>query len=216
MANTILEEIRECIIRGEHGRIARVCEEALAQGISADDIIIHGMNEGLKAVGQKYEEGVYFLPNLVLAGEAAKAGMSVLEPRLASEDVKRRGIIVAASVTGDVHDIGKNIVVAMLRGGGFQVVDLGVNVASDTLLETAVEIKADIVAASATLSTTLPGLRDVVDLVHDSAPEGMKVLIGGAATTEKFSRDIGADGWAPNAPGAVKAADRLMRGKVPS
>lgn len=206
----MLQAIKECLIAGERIKIVALCCEALGQGIPAYEIIMN-MNEGMEVVGERYETGEYFLPDLVLSAAVMKEAMAVLEPQLATgEEIKSRGTIVIGSVTGDVHDIGKNIVIAMLCGTGFSVVDLGVNVAAETFLKAAKEHNADIVGASATLSTTLPGLREVVQLVHDYAQGSIKVLVGGAATTQKFARDICADGWAPNAPQAVKVADSVI------
>jgi len=209
MAKEILQAIKECLIAGERTQITPLCYEALQQGALAYEIIMT-MNEGMRVVGERYETGEYFLPDLVLGGVVMKEAVAILEPLLALQGAKSRGTIVAGSVTGDVHDIGKNIVIAMFSGTGFSVIDLGINVASETFLEAAKEHKADIIAASATLSTTLPGLREVAHLVRDCARGSIKVLVGGAATTQKFARDICADGWAPDAPQAVKAAESLM------
>lgn len=213
MTEDILKAIKECIITGDYGKIAGLCRDALEQGIPAYEIVMKAMNEGMEVVGEKYERGEYYLPELVLAGEIMKEGMTMLEPELAAEEVKSRGIIVAGSVAGDVHDIGKNIVIAMMRGAGFSVIDLGVNVTAETFLETAKEHKADIVAASAYLSTTALELRDIVQLVHEDTGGSVKVVVGGATVAQKFAREIGADGWAPDALQAVKMVDSLMQSK---
>jgi len=210
MTEDIFQAIRECVITGEYDQIDRLCRETLKQGVPAYEIIMKGINEGMKVVGEEYESGKRWLPDLVLAGEIMGKGMAVLEPELATEKVKSRGVIVAGSVAGDVHDIGKNIVIAMLHGAGFNVIDLGINVAAETFLESANEHRADIVAASAYLSTTALELREVVQLVRGYARGSIKVLVGGAAVTQKFARDIGADGWAPDALQAVKVADSLI------
>ncbi len=209
----MLQAIKECIITGGYGQITHLCREAIEQGIPAYDIVIKGMNEGMEVVGEKYERGEYYLPELVLAGEIMKEGMTVLEPELTAEKIKSRGIIVAGSVAGDVHDIGKNIVIAMMRGAGFSVIDLGVDVAAETFLEKAEEHKADIVAASAYLSTTALELRDIVQLVHEDTCGSVKVVVGGATVSQELAREIGADGWAPDALQAVKMVDSLMQSK---
>jgi 5-methyltetrahydrofolate--homocysteine methyltransferase len=213
MTGDTLQAIKDCITTGEGAQMARLCQEALKQGIPAYEIVMKGMNEGMEVVGKKYESGEYFLPDLVLAGEIMNEGMSVLEPQLAAEGVKSRGIIIAGSVAGDVHDIGKNIVIAMLRGVGFSVIDLGVNVAAETFLERAKEHKADIVAASAYLSTTALELRDIVPLIHEDASGSIKVVVGGATVSQEFAREIGADGWAPDALQAVKVMDSIIHSK---
>jgi 5-methyltetrahydrofolate--homocysteine methyltransferase len=213
MTSDRLQAIKDCIIKGESNQMARLCQEALKQGIPAYEIVMKGMKEGMEVVGKKYEGGEYFLPDLVLAGEIMKEGMSVLEPQLAAEGVKSRGTIIAGSVAGDIHDIGKNIVISMLRGAGFSVIDLGVNVAAETFLERAIELKADIVAASAYLSTTALELRDIVPLIHEDASGRIKVAVGGATVSQEFAREIGADGWAPDALQAVKMMDSIIRSK---
>jgi len=210
MIENIIQAIKECVITGEYDQINHLCREALKQGILAYEIIMKGINEGMKVVGEEYESGKRWLPDLILAGEIMEKGMAVLEPKLATEKAKSRGVIVAGSVAGDVHDIGKNLVIAMLRGTGFNVIDLGINVAAEIFLESAGEHRANIVAASAYLSTTAPELREVIQLVRNYALGSVKVLVGGAAVTQKFARDIGADGWAPDALQAVKVADSLI------
>jgi 5-methyltetrahydrofolate--homocysteine methyltransferase len=213
MTSDALQAIKDCIIKGESNQMARLCQEALKKGIPAYEIVMKGMKGGMEVVGKKYESGEYFLPDLVLAGEIMKEGMSVLEPQLAAEGVKSRGTIIAGSVAGDIHDIGKNIVISMLRGAGFSVIDLGVNVAAETFLERAIELKADIVAASAYLSTTALELRDIVPLIHEDASGRIKVVVGGATVSQEFAREIGADGWAPDALQAVKVMDSIIRSK---
>lgn len=213
MTSGALQAIKDCITKGESTQMTRLCQEALKQGIPAYEIVMKSMNEGMEVVGKKYESGEYFLPDLVLAGEIMKEGMSVLTPQLAAEGVKSRGTIIAGSVAGDVHDIGKNIVISMLRGAGFSVIDLGVNVAAETFLERAIEHKADIVAASAYLSTTALELRDIVPLIHEDAGGSIKVVVGGATVSQEFAREIGADGWAPDALQAVKVMDSIIHSR---
>jgi 5-methyltetrahydrofolate--homocysteine methyltransferase len=151
------------------------------------------------------------MPEVMIAARAMNAGMAILEPILAANHHQPRGKVIIATVKGDLHDVGKNIVSMMMRGGGYQVVDLGIDVAPEKILLAIEREKPDIVALSALLTNTLPGMRDTIKAIDKAGRRPwLKVMVGGAPVSEKFAADIGADGWAPDAASAVEKARELI------
>ena len=212
-----LEEIKEIIIDGDDEAAAEVTEEALAAGVDPLDILNDGLMAGADVVGQRFETGEFFLPELMLTGRALKAAMAVLEPSLqaayaADPDLqKQSGTVVIATVHRDIHDIGKNMVSSMLTASGFEVHDLGVDVPIKTMLAKAREVKADIIGCSALLTTSMPVMRDLLKLLEATGErEQFKVIVGGAPVTPAYAEAIGADGTAENAVAAVQLAQRLI------
>jgi corrinoid protein of di/trimethylamine methyltransferase len=212
-----LEEIKESIIAGDREAAPQLTRNALADGVNPMDILNEGLMAGADVVGDRFESGEYFLPELMLTGRALKAAMAVLEPSLqtlfdTNPDLQRKaGIVVIATVHRDIHDIGKNMVSSMMTAYGFEVHDLGVDVPIKTILSKAKEVNADIIACSALLTTSMPIMRDMVKLMEATGDrERFKVLVGGAPVTPEFAKEIGADGTAENAVAAVQLAQQLI------
>jgi len=194
----VLEGLKEAIIKFDIDNIVALAESALKEDVSAYDCVMNGMAKGMELVGQRYQLGEYFLPELVMAGETFKEGMKVFGRHLKPSEIATQGRVVIATVEGDLHDIGKNIVASMVGASGFEIHDLGVDVSADRFLAKAKETSASIVAMSALLSTTFPHMRDVIDAVH-KAQIATKTLVGGAPLNTETARSMGADGFGRDA-----------------
>jgi corrinoid protein of di/trimethylamine methyltransferase len=211
--------IHRTIVEGNQVHSPQAVSAALEDGVDPISILNLGLMHGADEVGRKFEIGEFFLPQLLLAGRALKAAMSVLEPELkahyaASGSNESAGVIVIATVQTDIHDIGQNIVSSMLSASGFEVYDMGVDVPIKNILSKAREVNADIIACSALLTTTMPFLRDVIDLLESTGERSrFKVIVGGASVDQDYAQRIGADGTAPNAIQAVQLARRLIAEK---
>jgi len=210
---SILDRIAETIVNLDPDNAKKTVEEALEAGISPYELVVKGMAKGMEVVGERYAKMEYFLPELVMAGEAMKAAMEVLKPHLRARGAKPIGRVVIGTVKGDLHDIGKNIVVSMLTGGGFEVYDLGVDVTRETFVEKTIEVSADIVGMSALLVTTMSEMRDVIQELK-KANLKVRVLVGGRPLTEEYANRIGADGYGKDALEAVKKAKELIQPSV--
>jgi len=209
----ILEELANRIVSFDLERVGGSVQKALEAGISASEIIEKGIGKGMLEVGEKYEEGEYFLSELMAAATVTKAAIEVLEPVLKRPEEKRKilGAVVIGTVKGDLHDIGKNIVAALLTGAGFTVHDLGVDVTEQKFIDEARRTSANIVAMSALLTTTLPAMGDVIKVLVNFGLRGrVKVLIGGTNVTGEFSKQIGADAYANDAVTGIRLAKQLM------
>ena len=206
--NDLIEKIRENVIQGRlntedegfddgyEGQVATVelVEEAIAGKVDVKDIVIDGLTAGMDTVGKNFESGKYLIPDMLASAEAVGAAMDILAPHLEKAGVESKGKFLIATVKGDLHDIGKNIVSIMLKGAGFDVVDLGTDVATEKIVETAQEHKPQFLGLSALLTTTMPEMETVIRALRDRGlREEMKVLIGGAATSREFAEKIGAD-----------------------
>ena len=211
--NTILKRMSEALDAGEREDAVAAVQKALDQGLEVDQIL-EAIREGMDEVGEKYRKGEYFLPDLVLGGRAAEGAVEVLLPRISSGGTSFLGTIVLGTVEGDIHDLGKTIVFAMLSGAGFKVYDIGVDAPASKFVQKAMEVEADIVAASALLTTTVPRLKDVEDaLVEAGIREKVKTMVGGAAVTEQYTKSIGADGYGKDAYDAVVLAKKFVGSK---
>ncbi len=213
-----LEDIKETIVDGDDKDAAEVTGEALAAGVDPLVILNDGLMAGADIVGQRFERGIFFLPQLMLTGRALKAAMAIIEPQLQARYAQDggnkadTGVVVMATVKTDIHDIGKNIVSSMLTASGFKVYDLGVDVPIKSIIAKAQEVDANIIGCSALLTTSMPFMRDLVDLLSAMGQrQRFKVMVGGASVTPEFSEKIGADGTAQNAVKAVQLAQRLIR-----
>jgi corrinoid protein of di/trimethylamine methyltransferase len=203
----------QSIIDGEPETAAQLAQQAVEQGIDPLDAINKGYVSGLDYVGEKFAQCEMFLPDLVLAGEAMKAAVSVLEPEMKRRGTERQmlGKVVLGTVEGDIHDIGKTLVATMLSAGGFEVHDLGVDVPINTFVEKAREVNADIVGVSALLTTTMVKQRNVIEALAEAGLRPrVKVMVGGAPVTSSWVEQIGADGYSEDAFGAVAVAKKLM------
>lgn len=193
--------------------VAELVKEALDSGIEANKILLDGLSRGMEQVGEKYESGEYFIPDMLTAAEAVEAGMAVMEPYLAENGINgSKGKIIMATVEKDLHDIGKNLVCIMLRGAGFTVVDLGIDVPAARIAEAAEEEGAGMVGLSALLNTTMVNMGEVVkQLEKRGLREQVKVLIGGAPTSEDFAKEIGADSYGKDAFAAIREAEKYLK-----
>jgi 5-methyltetrahydrofolate--homocysteine methyltransferase len=207
----LLPRIAKGLEEGDDELVRSLTGEALATGVSAADVLNNGLLAGMAVIGERFRLREIFLPDVLLAAKAMYAGLDVLRPRLADENVPPRAKIVIGSVRGDLHDIGKNLVGIMLKGAGFDVIDLGHDVPAETFVETAIASGATVVGMSALLTTTMPRMKDVVDLLRAREPSGrIRTIVGGAPVTAEFARTIGADGWAFDAGSAVARVTALL------
>jgi len=190
--------------------VSELIEKALAQGINPENIIKKGLTEGMNIVGQKYEVGEYFIPDMLASAEAVGAAMEILEPHLAKSGIKSKGKVIVATVKGDLHDIGKNIVSMLLRGAGYMVKDLGNDVDPQVIIAAVREDKPQFVGMSALLTSTMMHMKDTIEALTESGlRDKVKVIIGGAAVSEEFAQGVGADGYGADAFQAVRLVEAL-------
>lgn len=211
----VLQSLYRAIVEGRPEEAPRLAEEALAAGLQPLEIIEKACVPAIEEVGRLWETGDYFLPELIAGAEAMKSAMTVLQQALKSsgQRLKSCGRVVIGTVEGDIHDIGKNLVASMLRASRFEVIDLGADVKAEKFVETAAREKADIIAMSALLTTTMLNQKKVIALLQEKGlRENFKVMVGGAPVTEKFAREIGADGYGESAVQAVAVARSLLAG----
>jgi trimethylamine corrinoid protein len=210
----ILDELASSVEQMDPEKVATLSKRAVDAGIDPADIVENGISKGLRRVGERFERGEAFLTDLVGAAAAAKEALdSILRPAMAKARTTQRslGKVVLGTVSGDIHDIGKNIVAAMLFASGFEVVDLGTDVSVDDFVSRSDEVAAGIVGSSALLSTTLPVQREIVnEFARRKTRDRHKLLVGGAPATEQWAKEIKADGYAPNAVDAVKLAKSVL------
>jgi len=205
-----LTKIRDSVIAGEVDEVNDLVKKAVDEGQEVKKIMSEGLIAGINIVGDKYESGEFFLPEMVIAATAMKEGLKVLSPLLKEGDVESAGTVVLGTAQGDIHDIGKSIVGTMLEGAGFMVTNIGVDVGSEKFVEVAKEKNADIIGISALLTTTMVKMEDVIKAVKEAGLKA-KVMIGGASVTQEFADKIEADGYAPDAPSAVGKARELVK-----
>jgi 5-methyltetrahydrofolate--homocysteine methyltransferase len=207
----ILKEIREGIMVGDADLVPQKVQQALDMSLEAGHVLNDGLIAAMGEVGRLFEQGEYFVPEMLVAARAMKAGMAVLKPFLVSSDVKPAGRIVTGTVKGDLHDIGKNLVGMMLEGNGFEVKDLGVDVAPEKFVEVVKSGEVDIVAMSALLTTTMTNMKSTIKALGEAGlRDHVKVIVGGAAVTGTYAHEIGADGYAPDASQAAALAKSLV------
>lgn len=206
----MLEEIREAVLDGNAAAVPVAVERALAQGADPSTILDEALIPALDVVGSEYESGIRYVPEMLASAEAMKAGMSILQPSLVAAGVQAKGRVVLGTVTGDLHDIGKNLVGMMLEGAGYEVVDLGVEVSAERFVEAVREHTPDILALSALLTTTMTNMPAVIKALEKAGLRNTtRVVVGGAPVTQRFAEQIGADGYAVDAPSAVSLVRHL-------
>jgi corrinoid protein of di/trimethylamine methyltransferase len=205
-----LTALQRAILEYDSEAAARLAKEALDDGAEPLSIIEDELRPAMDIVGEKFKTHEYFLPHLVMCGDAMKAAMDVLLSQVSKEDIIL-GTVVIGTVEGDIHDIGKNLVSAFLRSSGFEVHDIGTDKKTLAFIEKAKEVKADIICASALMSHTMPCQEDLINILRDSGlSERFKVMIGGSPTTADFAERVGADAWGANATEAVEKAKKLV------
>ncbi len=206
----VLQSIAAALEQGDRDSVVSLTRQALDQGISAGDVLNRALLPGMSIVGARFRDYEIFLPDVLLAARAMTGAMDVLKPLLISEGVPLAGRVVLGTVRGDLHDIGKNLVGIMLQGAGYEIVDLGVDVAPDAFVDEATRSGARVIGMSALLTTTMVGMKSVVELVRTRGlSDRLKVVVGGAPLTQAFANEIGADGYAPDATAAVTLVQEL-------
>lgn len=207
---SLIEEIRQAVIEGQAKAVVPKVEQALADGIPADEILQKGLIDAMAEVGRLFEEGEYFVPEMLIAARAMSAALELLKPHLIERGVEPLGRVAIGTVKGDLHDIGKSLVAMMLEGAGFEIVNLGVDVAPEKFVEEAKK-GAQIVAMSALLTTTMPNMKNTIQALQEAGiRDRVKVMIGGAPVTQAYAEEIGADGYSPDASSAVRKAKELL------
>jgi len=205
------QDLADSIIKGDNIASKKIAEKLVADGVSATDILNDGLMPGMNIVGKKFKANEMYIPEVLISARAMHAAMDIIKPLLAKTGEEGKGSIAIGTVQGDLHDIGKNLVGMMLEGGGYNVVDLGVDVPSEKYIEAVKEGKLKIIGLSALLTTTMPAMKDIIDaLKADPETADTKVMVGGAPLTQEYADSIGATGYAPDAASAVDLADKLM------
>ncbi len=207
----VLEQISGLLQQGDDEQVLELTGKAIAQNIPPKDILDKGLISGMNVVGERFKNHEIFLPEVLLAARAFYAGMEQLKPLLIKEDIPSLGKIVIGTVQGDLHDIGKNLVGIMLRGAGFEVIDLGKDVPAEKFIEVAQQEQAEIIGMSALLTTTQPAMKTVIDLLQEQGLNThIKTIVGGAPVSQEFASRIGADAFAYDAASGVERVKRLV------
>ena len=205
-----LEEIKDAVVNREKDQIVGLISQAVGEGLDPEAIINQALIEGMDIIGRQFAEGQIFVPEMLVSAMVMKMGLEEVKPLLSSDQGRTRGKILIGTVKGDLHDIGKNLVVMMLEGAGFEVVDLGINLDVGQVVERVKALKPDILGLSALLTTTMPEMKKVIEeLQANGLRESVKVIVGGAPVNDLFAQKIGADGFGANAAEAVELARRL-------
>ncbi|HOA54042.1 MAG: corrinoid protein [Acetivibrionales bacterium] len=206
-----LNAISENLQKGKANAVKELVQTALEKGLSAENILNGGLLSGMDIIGAKFKNNEIYIPEVMIAARAMNAGMEILRPVLGSSGVKARGKIVIGTVKGDLHDIGKNLVKMMMDGKGIDVIDLGTDVSAERFIAAAVENDARIIACSALLTTTMPEMKKVVELLEERGlRDSITVMIGGAPVTESYRQSIGADIYTPDAASAAEEAAKVL------
>ncbi len=210
-AKPALQAIAAAIIEGDDDATDSLTVQALADGIEAIEIMDDGLIGGMGIVGIKFRENFVFVPEVLSCARAMRAGMAHIEPILSAAGVEKHGTVIMGTVKGDLHDIGKNLCIMMLRGSGFDVIDLGVDVAEDTFIDAVEESGAKVLGMSALLTTTMPNMGRTIEAFIDAdLRDAVQIMVGGAPVTQEFSDDMGADGYGADALSCVAVAKELM------
>jgi 5-methyltetrahydrofolate--homocysteine methyltransferase len=211
MMNESIERIFNGIVKGRRPDVLAAIQVALDSKIPVDVIINEGMIAAMGEVGRRFEDGEFYIPEMLVAARAMQAGMNAVKPYIGDAGIQQAGTVVIGTVSGDLHDIGKNLVSVMLEGAGFRIIDLGTDVPADRFVQAVSEHKPDILAMSALLTTTMLNLQGVIRALEEAGlRQTVNVLVGGAPVTDSFARQIGADGYAPDASRAVSVAKSLV------
>jgi 5-methyltetrahydrofolate--homocysteine methyltransferase len=210
---SILDDLRKSVIDGELNVTQNQVHQALAENIPPEKILTDGLIAAMSEVGRMFENGEFYVPEMLISARAMKGGLAILRPQLAAANIKAIGRVVIGTVQGDLHDIGKNLVGMMLEGAGFEVIDLGADVSPERYVTAVKENLPDLIGLSALLTTTMPRMKDVVLALQAAGlREMVKVMIGGAPVTEQYAKEIGADIYAPDAASAAQRARQSLQG----
>jgi 5-methyltetrahydrofolate--homocysteine methyltransferase len=218
-ADPLMQEIAIALITGDNKRVDALTVQALEQGFSANTVMDDGLISGMAIVGIKFRDNIIFVPEVLISARAMKAGMAHIEPILSEAGIEPIGTVIMGTVKGDLHDIGKNLCIMMLRGSGFVVHDLGVDTKPEEFIDAVIEHEAQVVGMSALLTTTMPNMGRAIQAIEDEGlREQVKIMLGGAPVTQEFAEDMGADGYGENAIACVDMAKQLLGldGAVPT
>jgi 5-methyltetrahydrofolate--homocysteine methyltransferase len=208
-----IKKVYDAVLAGEAVAVKENIQISLDAGLDPNQILNEGMISAMREVGLRFEAGDFFVPEMLISARAMQGGMALLKPYLQQKGVQSSGKVVIGTVKGDLHDIGKNLVALMLEGAGFEIKDLGTDVAAEDFIAAIKSEKPDILALSALLTTTMPSMKQTIEAVKEAGlRDQVKVIIGGAPVTEDYSRQIGADGFSPDASRAVGLAESLLKG----
>jgi len=209
----LIQKMQENVINGQRAEVETLVRQAMEANIPPDEILNSGLIAAMKEVGARFEAGDFYVPEMLIAARAMQAGLAILKPHLVQSGVEAVGKVVIGTVKGDLHDIGKNLVAMMLEGAGFEIIDLGTDAAPDKFVSAVKESNAKVVGMSALLTTTMSNMKLIIaGLKEAGLRDSVKVMVGGAPVTETFAKEIGADGYAPDASRAVALAQRLTKG----
>jgi len=209
--SNILEQMQKDLYAGKFNEVESATKTALEQGMTAKEILNNGLLSAMDVVGRDFKSGELFIPEVLMCARAMHAGLDILRPLLAESGTASLGKIILGTVTGDLHDIGKNLVSMMLQGAGFEIIDLGTDVKPEQFVAAVRDEGADLVGMSAMLTTTMPAMKSTITALEEAGiREKVKVIIGGAPVTNKFAQEIGADSYAPDAGSAVETARELL------
>ena len=207
----MLKEIAESVIAGDTSRVQNLVRACLAKGISVKRILYEGLISGMNVVGRRFKKDEIYLPEVMMAGRAMHKGMDIVEPMLRGNNIKPTATALLGTVRNDFHDIGKKLVGIMLKGSGFRVIDIGIDVSEEKFIEAIKENKPDVVGLSALLTATMPKMKTTIEAIDRvGLRKTVKIMVGGAPVTQSFSFEIGADGYAPDAASAVDKAIKLL------
>jgi 5-methyltetrahydrofolate--homocysteine methyltransferase len=204
------QAIADALIKGQAPKVKELVGAAVNEGVKPGEILSRGLIAGMAVVGERFKKNEIYVPEVLIAARAMHAGMDILKPLLASTGVKPKGVFAVGTVKGDLHDIGKNLVMMMMEGAGYQIMDLGVDVTPEKFVQ-AIKNGAQIIGLSALLTTTMPSMRSTIDAVKAAGlRDKVKILVGGAPLTQNYADEIGADGYSPDAASAVDIANKLI------
>lgn len=207
----LLKEMAVTVENGRQNEVKSLVDKAIEEGMAASDILNNGLVAGMNSIGIRFKNNEVFVPEVLMAARAMKAGLEIIKPILVRDKVPSKGTVVMGTVLGDLHDIGKNIVCYMLQGAGYDVIDIGIDLPKEKFIDAARSHGAQVIALSALLTTTMAYMKDVVEAVRASDLAGtVKVIVGGAPVTQEFAVEIGANGYAPDASTAVEIVNGLM------
>jgi 5-methyltetrahydrofolate--homocysteine methyltransferase len=205
----MLNDIQDALLKGKKEEVENLVDQALSTGIPTAQILNEGLIAGMEKLGIMFKNNEVFIPEVLVAARAMNAGLAKLEPYLVRDGIQPKGAVVIGTVKGDLHDIGKNLVAMMLRGAGYRIIDLGIDVSAEKFVAAAKDNQANIVALSALLTTTMIQMKNIVAAVRDSGL-GIPVIVGGAPLTREYATEIQAQGYAPDAASAVEEVGRLL------
>ncbi|NLJ38520.1 MAG: cobalamin-binding protein [Candidatus Atribacteria bacterium] len=207
----VLEQLAKELFAGNAKAVAELTSKALTEGLKPSEILNDGLIKGMSEVGVKFKANEIYVPEVLIAARAMKAGMEILKPKLAESGVEPVAKMIIGTVKGDLHDIGKNLVAMMMEGAGFEIIDLGIDVPAEKFIQAVKENHPQVVGMSALLTTTMVQIRENIKAFQEAGVRNnVKVLIGGAPVTQKFTDEVGADGYAPDAASAVDKAKELL------